>query len=239
VCSLCHAPLDIDVTPAGRSTATCKTCKTVAEYDTPIATRKMMRGLRGVVAAEHRTDRKAVSVDETGSAIVITCPSCTAPLEVGQDTKFVTCKFCSATARIPDRMWVRLSGNAPIAEAIWLLFHGRSHVREGLEGAMAREAAAAERQAAKEARQAAEDRVRAEAREAEKAERERIARVREADDERGKQERSEVVKRRRGVANVYLVVVLLLGLGILVAGLVVGLAAAPAPHERAGTHSRR
>jgi TPR repeat protein len=126
-CESCHAQLEI-AADDGKTTTSCA-CGQTASYEIPPAARKVMQSLQAIVAAEHRTDRKAVKVDQNASAIAVACPSCNAPLEANESSKFLTCTFCNTTSRIPDRTWFRISGKDPKAEPMWLLFHGPSPSR--------------------------------------------------------------------------------------------------------------
>ncbi|MGO8998076.1 MAG: hypothetical protein ACLQVI_32555 [Polyangiaceae bacterium] len=225
-CETCRLPLDVEVTSAGRSTAVCKACGgPAAEYGLPAAAQKMMRGLMAIVAAEHRTDRAEVSVEETGAAIAVKCPNCSAPLDVEKDSKLATCKFCKAIARIPDRTWARLSGSAPARESMWLLFRGSSPVRDALDDARERAEAEARRQREKEERHAETERIQAEARAKERAEAEAKERARAAErEEEEKKTRALAEQRGKGVRTVVLIVAVLVALGVGVAWVAFGLA---------------
>jgi hypothetical protein len=148
LCARCHAPPTITTTEAGAATVACAACDTRETYRLPVAARKMTHGaLKAIVAVEHRSDRAAVTVDQTPGAIAVRCPSCSAPLPASDASKFLTCGFCKVTSRIPDHAWFRMSGKDPVSESMWLLFHGPSGMRKELEG-RAREAADKERQRA-------------------------------------------------------------------------------------------
>ena len=130
-CAKCHAQLEIGA--EGDSTTTSCSCGEKASYEIPKTASRMMRSLRALVADEHRTDRKAVKDNSNASAIAVACPSCNAPLDVNESSKFITCTFCNTTSRIPDRTWFRISGKEPKTQPIWLLFQGKSARRTALE----------------------------------------------------------------------------------------------------------
>jgi LSD1 subclass zinc finger protein len=130
VCESCHAFLDVAFTDGGRATATCEVCKTSAAYVVPEAAGRMTKqSLTAVLAAEHRTDREAVKVEQTAGAIAVLCPSCSAALDASDGTRLVRCKYCNTTSHIPTRVWFRLGGKEPKPEPMWLAFIGKSRVR--------------------------------------------------------------------------------------------------------------
>jgi LSD1 subclass zinc finger protein len=130
LCEACHAPLHVEIGEGGKATAHCAACDTHVTYTVPRAARAISKGhLRVVLAAEHRTDHAAVKVQETPGAIAVQCPSCSGPLDATDGAKFVVCKFCHATARIPDGVWFRMSGKPPEPEPMWLAFQGPSEAR--------------------------------------------------------------------------------------------------------------
>jgi hypothetical protein len=138
LCESCHAMLEVAFDAAQPDAplakVTCAPCKTSASYGVPRAASRMTKGaLRGAIAAEHRADRAAVKVDQSPTAIAIQCPSCSAPLDAGSESKVVQCKYCNTTSRIPDGAWFRMSGKEPKAETMWLAFSGPSHTHSAAE----------------------------------------------------------------------------------------------------------
>ncbi len=130
VCESCHAFLGVAFADGGRATATCEVCKTSAEYAVPEAAGRMTKqSLTAVLAAEHRTDREAVKVEQTAGAIAVLCPSCNAALDASDGTRLVRCKYCNTTSHIPSRVWFRLGGKEPKPEPMWLAFVGKSRAR--------------------------------------------------------------------------------------------------------------
>lgn len=130
LCEKCHKPVDVEVA-GGRSTVVCA-CGETAAYQMPVAGRRLAPAVEAVIAAEHRVDRGVVKVDQSAAAIAVACPSCNAPLEVNETSKFLTCAYCHTTSRIPDRTWFRISGKDPHPEPIWLRFGGPSTERQEL-----------------------------------------------------------------------------------------------------------
>jgi LSD1 subclass zinc finger protein len=172
LCTACRSPLDVEIAGEGTSTVSCKACGERASYAVPAAARKMARALRAIVATEHRTDRPEVTVEEASgaTAIAVKCPSCSAPLEVTEDSRFVACAYCKTTSRIPDRTWFRLRGGEPATESMWLLFSGPSPLREEKDEAKQRRKADEERRHAEKAQRHDEElRTQEEARAREKA----------------------------------------------------------------------
>ena len=131
LCESCHAPVDVAPGTDGRVTVSCKACGASAVYVVPAAARKMTKGaLEAVIAVEHRADRAAVKVEQTPGAIAVGCPSCNAPLQASDASKFVTCSYCNTVSRIPDHTWFQMSGKDPVSESMWLLFRGPSQLHE-------------------------------------------------------------------------------------------------------------
>jgi pyruvate/2-oxoglutarate dehydrogenase complex dihydrolipoamide acyltransferase (E2) component len=131
LCSTCHAPFELALDKDGASTISCKTCNTTARYQLPVAAQRMMKAsLQAVIADQHRSDRATVKVDDGTGAIAVRCPSCSAALPATSDSKFITCKYCNTTSRIPDHQWFRISGKEPTPESMWLLFHGESRAHK-------------------------------------------------------------------------------------------------------------
>ncbi len=105
-----------------------------AEYALPPETARAAPALRGVIAVDHRCDRPPVRLQlgtsETDAAL--RCPSCGAPLEPPEGARVVSCRYCSTTARIPERTLIQF-GQRPRLELWWLAFHGPSPLRLRLE----------------------------------------------------------------------------------------------------------
>ena len=129
LCETCHGLLAFTA-DNGKADVSCGACKKVVSYITPERAVKMTHDtLRAVIAPDHRADHKEVRVDETGAAVAIHCPQCQAPLDASQGTKFVHCKYCNTSSRIPDDVWFRVNGNDPKPTPIWLAFSGMSPER--------------------------------------------------------------------------------------------------------------
>jgi pyruvate/2-oxoglutarate dehydrogenase complex dihydrolipoamide acyltransferase (E2) component len=132
-CPTCRAPYTIAIGD-DRATARCTSCGTAVDFVVPAAAARMTKGaLRAVIADEHRKDA-VVQVEQTASAVAIQCPSCNAALDATGDSKFVTCKFCKTTSRIPNNVWFKLKGDVK-PSAMWLAFEGESHARTDAERA--------------------------------------------------------------------------------------------------------
>lgn len=126
-CATCHAPLVVAISDEGTNVR-CTSCHTVVDYVVPAsAVRMTKRALRAVIADEHRKDA-VVRVEQTASAVAIQCPSCNAALDASGDSKFVTCKFCKTTSRIPNNVWFKLKGDVK-PSSMWLAFEGESRAR--------------------------------------------------------------------------------------------------------------
>jgi pyruvate/2-oxoglutarate dehydrogenase complex dihydrolipoamide acyltransferase (E2) component len=132
LCETCHAIVEVEMS-GGHATVRCKACDSSIAYDVPAPAARMTKDkLRAVLADDHRSDRANVNVQKTNEAIAITCPSCNASLEADA-AKFVVCKYCKTTSRIPDRVWFRLKGGNPRRAPMWLAFDGPSHARKDAE----------------------------------------------------------------------------------------------------------
>lgn len=129
LCETCHGLLSF--TSDHRNVdVSCGACKTVLSYIVPEAAWKTTRSsLRAVISSEHRADHNAVKVVETGAAVAIHCPQCEAPLDASEGAKFLHCKYCNMTSRIPDDVWFRVNGNEPMPVPMWLAFSGPSPER--------------------------------------------------------------------------------------------------------------
>jgi hypothetical protein len=135
VCSRCHAPLEARAD--GNHTAVrCMRCGETAAYGVPQAARAMAGGLRGVIAHDNRSDRPPVQLQgsvATGT-VAILCARCSAPLGgVDKGERFVTCRFCGTSCRVPGRALLRALGAAAPAETWWLAFAGPAALRAELE----------------------------------------------------------------------------------------------------------
>jgi transcription elongation factor Elf1 len=129
LCETCHGLLSFTA-ENGKAEVSCGACKTAVSYVAPERAVKMTHGaLRAVVSPEHRADHNEVKVVETGAAVAIHCPQCEAPLDASAGTKFIHCKYCNTTSRIPDDVWFRVNGNEPKPIPIWLAFSGMSPER--------------------------------------------------------------------------------------------------------------
>ncbi len=105
-----------------------------AEYALPHQAQQLAPGLRGVIAVDHRRDRPPVRVQLASSETpaALRCPSCGAPLDPPEGARIISCRYCSTTARIPERTLVQL-GQRPRLELWWLAFRGPSPLRLRLE----------------------------------------------------------------------------------------------------------
>lgn len=129
LCETCHGLLSFTA-ESGKAKVSCGACKTAVSYVAPERAVKMTHGaLRAVISPEHRADHDEVKVVETGAAVAIHCPQCEAPLDASAGTKFIHCKYCNTTSRIPDDVWFRVNGNEPKPIPIWLAFSGMSPER--------------------------------------------------------------------------------------------------------------
>jgi len=159
LCKTCHGLLDVSVADAHRATATCAACKTSEVYEVPAATVRLTdKTLSAILATEHRADRKAARVEKSAGAIAVTCPSCSAPLEVSEGTTFAQCKYCQVTCRIPASVWARMGGKPPRPESMWLAFDGPSRTRHEAQQRKAEHAHQALVQQLREKKRAAEGR---------------------------------------------------------------------------------
>ncbi len=131
-CATCQSEYEITTT-GERATVVCKKCDTSVVYVVPAAASRMTKeALRAVIADAHRADA-TVKVQESASALAIQCPSCSAALDGASDSKFVTCKFCKTTSRIPNNVWFKLKGADAKPAPMWLWFEGESHARRDVE----------------------------------------------------------------------------------------------------------
>lgn len=129
LCETCHGLLSFTA-DKGKAEVSCGACKKAVSYVVPDRALSMTHGaLRAVISPEHRADHDEVKVDETGAAVAIHCPQCEAPLDASAGTKFVHCKYCNTTSRIPDDVWFRVNGSDPKPTPLWLAFSGMSPER--------------------------------------------------------------------------------------------------------------
>lgn len=134
LCRHYHVPLEADV--AGRKLTTrCPSCRKEAHYELPRRAAGNHEGLLGVLSEDQRGDHLQVvfKQDASGGAILLGCPSCGANLTDAQEGRIVTCQFCQAVVRIPDKLLMRAFQREPVTETWWLLFEGPSGRRRQLE----------------------------------------------------------------------------------------------------------
>ena len=222
LCEACHQPfavaLDEESLRSGRTTATCA-CGETASYEVPGVAQHIAPAIKGIVATEHRTDRKAVKVDQNAAAIAVACPLCNAPLEVNESSKFLTCTFCHATSRIPDRTWFRISGKDPRPDPMWLLFRGPSKEREDIEAKRLQDEREAERRARRDT-EISDETVRQANERTQERQREKDAEQRkeqltaEMAEERAQRAREDAADRRRGFIVIAVIAVPVVGVAI-------------------------
>jgi hypothetical protein len=187
LCPKCHGLADVALGEAGAATVACKACDATASYVLPAAAQRMMKSaLRAVIADEHRSDRAAVRVKSTASAVAIECPSCNAALPASSETKFIKCTYCNTTSRIPDHQWFKISGKDPVFESIWLLFEGTSRLHKDFDRRKAKADAQDRGRVEKEQKRVAHE---------QKVRDDKAARAREADDARKRDDAAAARKR--------------------------------------------
>jgi hypothetical protein len=135
LCERCRRPLEVEVTGAGELATRCGGCGEAARYSAQKATFVYAR-LVGAISSEHRADRADARLHQptAGGAVAIECPKCNAPLTIGKDDQFVTCRFCGTASKVPARMRSKLFRETIEPERWWLLFEGPSQKREALVG---------------------------------------------------------------------------------------------------------
>ena len=229
LCETCHGLLGFTVGDAHKVDVSCGACKTAVSYITPERAVKMTHGaLRAVISPEHRADHNEVKVVETGAAVAVHCPQCEAPLDASAGTKFVHCKYCNTTSRIPDDIWFRVNGNEPKPIPIWLAFSGMSPERR-LE---IKKKTDAERAAARDRQISAEKQARAlKHAQEESAREEKIAHQKQLDEESAAKDKAikEAKEKKQAILVVFGIVVV----SIIVAVIVVLTIATPSSEANA------
>lgn len=134
LCHRCQVVLDSQV-DGQQLTTSCPSCHNQAHYELPRRAAGTHEGLLGVLSKDQRGDHLQVvfKQDASGGAILLGCPSCGANLTAAQEGRIVTCQFCQAVVRIPDKLLMRALQRPPVTEIWWLLFEGPSPRRRQLE----------------------------------------------------------------------------------------------------------
>lgn len=147
LCGKCRAPLTVTGVDEGALSVRCRSCGDHAEYEIPAPALSMCRGLRGVLADEHRRGSREARFERSDAGVeVLRCPNCGAGLSVSGASSIVDCGHCHVSLRIAPESLHRL-GNLEARPLVWwLLFEGPSNQRRALERklrqAQAREARA-------------------------------------------------------------------------------------------------
>jgi predicted amidophosphoribosyltransferase len=108
---------------------TCPACGDAASYTWPRELVRHAPQLVGVLAAEFRTDRPDAKVEAGGGVVALSCPRCSAPLEVKPSGRFTTCAYCKTTSRIASKAFTKLLHEGRVAEPWWILVRGPSAAR--------------------------------------------------------------------------------------------------------------
>ena len=132
LCTTCRSPLD--VATKGETTSTrCARCGAAATYALPPNSVATYPALRGIIAAEARSDQPIARVVRgAGGVEAPGCPQCGATLTAGEG-EIVNCTFCNANARIPGRLArQQRRGQAPKMVPFWVLLDGMSPGRRNI-----------------------------------------------------------------------------------------------------------
>lgn len=157
LCGLCRAPLAVTGASGSALSVRCTGCGDSATYDLPARAAERCRGLRGVLADEHRAGSRQASLERSGAGVeILRCPNCAGALSVSGASTVVDCEYCHVALRIPMGALHRLGHREPRPLVWWLLFEGPSPARRALlrkrRKAAKRGRAAAERRQPPEAR---------------------------------------------------------------------------------------
>ena len=133
LCTTCRVPLEVTVDGGGTTRTRCPKCNDGGTYALPPNAQSVCRALRGIVAAEHRTDKPIARIASgQGGVEAVVCPQCGAALAAGEG-ELVKCTFCSITARVPGKLARRQrKGEPPPMVPFWVLLEGPSPGRHKL-----------------------------------------------------------------------------------------------------------
>lgn len=131
-CGTCEELVEVALEPSGCRT-TCRRCSATATYALPPTVGGWAEQLRGIVAAEQRTDQRCVKMTtQVGGPVALSCPGCGAPIGAVRMGS-VRCGHCNATAFVPARAQPRDDGTLVSAVPFFLVFQGPSAERRRLE----------------------------------------------------------------------------------------------------------
>lgn len=133
LCRTCKVPLEVGVEAGGVTRTRCPRCNDGATYALPATSSSVFGALRGIIAAEQRTDKPVARIARgAGGGEAVVCPQCGAALAAG-DGEIVKCTFCSVMVRVPGRLARRQrQGEPPPMVAFWVLLDGLSPGRKRL-----------------------------------------------------------------------------------------------------------
>jgi hypothetical protein len=126
-CTECDAELAVDDIAEGfDGDVTCTSCGAAnATYPAGERFRGIIPSLKQVFGGERSGVGDAMATDGVGP-VVLACPQCQAPLQVGADSKrMVPCGHCGAEVMLPDELWRRIHPSAT-ARKWYMSFQGPS-----------------------------------------------------------------------------------------------------------------
>lgn len=133
LCDECRTPLAIAERTNERLTLRCPACG--ADRRHPLPPQAQGR-VAGVLTTELANERRDVGLlVDAGGAVAVTCPYCSAPLDLSGACTVVTCRYCSVTSRLPSSVLLRLGFKSVRPLVWWMLFEGPSSRRVEANGA--------------------------------------------------------------------------------------------------------
>ena len=131
LCERCRAPLATRAAGEGKLDVECQRCGDTASYEAPGGLRGLYKELAGVLADDCRTDRPDARLEATAAgAIALSCPRCSAALEVQAKSHFATCAYCQTTSRIASKTLTKLYHEEAAADPWWIYLQGPSPGRQ-------------------------------------------------------------------------------------------------------------
>jgi DNA-directed RNA polymerase subunit RPC12/RpoP len=136
VCGRCREPVQLSVPRPGAVQTLCPRCGDRATHAISDAAVALCPSLVAAVSEEHRSDRPRARATATQAGVVaLNCPSCGAPLELGEAGTVHTCRYCRASCVVPHQSVARALRKTPEPAVWWLFFQGLSEERKALLGA--------------------------------------------------------------------------------------------------------
>lgn len=130
LCKRCQAPSVVKSVTRESLEVACSSCEEQRRYERP-ATAQRIKQLAGVLADEHEEGGREVAFNQTSGVVVLSCPSCAAPLaDVNDGDGVIVCGYCQAACRISTHSHARAGHKNTPKKTWWLYFDQPSPERK-------------------------------------------------------------------------------------------------------------